>query len=224
MRTIQLEAVAFDPILHLSPVLHGQTQVRTSPDPNASDSAQTEQMRQFLTVQGQPMREWYTTSRNLARWHSLLLTTTHETSDDVFWELCMNAPFDIDQQNKDFPVSLLSSPITRRVFEFFVLTDTDTLLAHKGPVSGMSLTEAVALQNHLTRKWSFAVCERAFCITTSGFIGLVPRLLEKGDVLAHVKGRHMPVVLRAIPSAARTVEWTGACYVHRVEDVYNASN
>ncbi|OCK73557.1 hypothetical protein K432DRAFT_447772 [Lepidopterella palustris CBS 459.81] len=208
IRTIQLQAVIFDSILHLGPEFSPRRHLRTLPDHNASEEKVIEQVSQFLTAIRQPLRAWYVTSQNLARQYCSTSVATQGSVDNMFWELCMSYSPE-DEQKTGFSASLLSSPVARQVFEFFLLTESSTLLQRVEPICGVPVLEASFLHMYLTHRLSLGVLERAFCITANGSLALVPPLSRRADVLVHVRGGYMPGVFRRTAAQVKTAEWIG---------------
>ncbi|KAK0616756.1 heterokaryon incompatibility protein-domain-containing protein [Immersiella caudata] len=59
---------------------------------------------------------------------------------------------------------------------------------------------------------------RRFCLTSQGFIGLVPPATKLGDVLCLVPGAQTPFLLRPIGNDAGQFSLVGECYIHGMMD------
>ncbi|KAK5010887.1 hypothetical protein LTR28_007123 [Elasticomyces elasticus] len=73
----------------------------------------------------------------------------------------------------------------------------------------------------LVERMNLALKGRAFFITTNGFIGIGPRGMLYGDVVAILRGGRVPMVLRAIPLKYGAYmpprhSLVGECYVHGI--------
>ncbi|KAK4451235.1 hypothetical protein QBC34DRAFT_378561 [Podospora aff. communis PSN243] len=59
---------------------------------------------------------------------------------------------------------------------------------------------------------------RRFCLTSQGFIGLVPPATKLGDVLCLVPGAQTPFLLRPIGNKTGQFYLVGECYIHGMMD------
>jgi hypothetical protein len=60
---------------------------------------------------------------------------------------------------------------------------------------------------------------RAFCITASGYIGLVPEYTATGDIICLIYGSEVPFVLRSMSGEHEgDYQLVGECYVHGIMD------
>jgi len=55
-------------------------------------------------------------------------------------------------------------------------------------------------------------------------MALVPPLVKAGDMLVHVRGGYMQMVLRRKSPGVRRAELVGTCIVQHVKDVYLGSD
>jgi len=229
-RVIQLQVVEFDVIQHLGPKL----KVRSSSlpyRPNSSVPIDTfiEQGTQFMANMGAEERDWYLSARRLARETSVRFLKSQEAADQGFWELCMSHGEHMDRWGPPPTVCTPLSSSFRKYFEFFFLTNPKESLSDGEPMLGSILgkkvtaNEALLMQMYLFRRFSVAAGGKAFCLTASGSMALVPPLAREGDMLVHIRGGYVPIVLRRKSPGERRAELVGTCKVHYVEDVYSGS-
>jgi hypothetical protein len=76
---------------------------------------------------------------------------------------------------------------------------------------------------YLERRFTNSIAWKAFGITLSGKMALVPPLAKEGDVLVHVRGGYIPIALRSKMPGVNKAELVGACAVVNVEDVYSGN-
>jgi hypothetical protein len=95
------------------------------------------------------------------------------------------------------PVLPPESPNARAVFEFNVLTDPDVLVEHRGTsIRGIPINKALELHSYLFEKMRLSIFNKAFCITSTGSLAILPPLTRVGNTVAHIRGGMMPAVLR----------------------------
>ena len=74
--------------------------------------------------------------------------------------------------------------------------------------------ESLPINTVFAEAWWHAACQRNFCSTKEGSIGLVPGAAQKGDLIAIFMGADVPFVIR--PGGAGTHVLIGECYVHGI--------
>lgn len=223
-RIIQIQAVAFDMVSHLSSSLKMITSSPLLPNPQAP--LKTGQFRQFTVNAYAEMREWYLQAQQLARKYSSFSRKSQEAADQAFWELCLRGGgihFSSPTISPTLYPPLSSS--ARKLFEFFLLTEPEEVLKYWGElVMEGKITETHDMNIFLMRKFWCTVMGKALSITAAGSIALGPPLAREGDTLAHVRGGYTPIVLRRKTPGERIAEWVGTCSVHGVEDAYSGSD
>ncbi|KAI9776854.1 MAG: hypothetical protein M1839_009302 [Geoglossum umbratile] len=220
-RVIQIEAFAFDSIQHLGPKTKYRTSGLSIPDPETP--IPIEQLEEFLSNAGAASRNWYLQARQLARKYSAASHESEDAADQTFWELCMSGETGFENSEPSSPLYPPLSPSGRKLFEFFLLTETKEMLKHSGEsVFGEKVTteESCNMNVFLVQKFVATITGKAFCITSAGSMALVPPLVKEEDVLVHVKGGYIPLVLRAKQPGERIAELVGTCRVQGVEDLY----
>ncbi|KAL5313158.1 hypothetical protein ACEPPN_018891 [Leptodophora sp. 'Broadleaf-Isolate-01'] len=216
-KTLHLQLVNFDTITDSRPPLKMSSDYPLLYDSKDEDDTLTTNIKHFLTNANKVAREWYTTNRALARTH---LTNSQDAIDQDFWDLCMHASS--APTNPSFPHK--TSPASRAIFEFFLLTPADTLLAYTSPtICGYPVTEAIEVMRLLGHSFMKGVGGKAVCVTASGQMALVPPGARAGDGFVHIRGGFAPGLVRAVEGEKNTAEWVGTCYVHGVEDVYGGA-
>lgn len=226
-RVIQIAAVAFDSIRRLGPRTKLRTYAILSPNSNVSTATFTEHMRVFLTNAGAECRDWFLQARELARSFSASARKSQEAADQEFWELCMSGETSDDTSDPSALLYPLNSHSARKVFEFFILTESGEMLEHVGEwllSEKLSVEEAIKMQRFLTDRFAMTISGKTFCITSTGSIALAPPLAREDDMLVHVRGGYVPVVLRRKGHGGRVAELVGGCYVHGVDDLYFGSD
>ncbi len=73
----------------------------------------------------------------------------------------------------------------------------------------VTMMEAIMMRLYLLRRFGWTVAWKAFCITASGLIALVPPLSKK--VLVHIRGGCIPFVFRPTGPGERRSELVGTC-------------
>jgi hypothetical protein len=227
-RAIQIRVNEFDSVGYLGPILRELKKYSVlQPVKSFGDDPPMEDILRFAYDAGQHTREWYAPCKQLAQNYARCPEDPQKTVEQDFWEFCMqgNPVQDAAQMGEDVGDPVLpipSSSDARDIFEFFVLSDVDQLLARKeSSIKGVPIKKAAKLQIQLMERFGFSVRDRAFSITKAGSMALVPPLSRVGDTLAHVCGGFQPGVLR---KGNGTSEWVGVCYVHGVDDVYKGSD
>ena len=134
--------------------------------------------------------------------------------------------FEGEQQGRgNNPVYIPTSPEARKVFELVFLEDPKNWMWGDYPsMVGVTNEETLELWTYLFKKFSFAVIGKAFCITENGSMALIPPLAAVNDIFVHIRGGHMPCLLRQKELGRRAFEFIGTSYVHLVEDVYSGSD
>ncbi|CZR50139.1 uncharacterized protein PAC_00011 [Phialocephala subalpina] len=220
-RTIQLRCAVVDTIQHLHPRAKAiECSTFLLPHPNATPG----QERQFLRNIRSDGRKFYLQARQLAREHSLE-RISQVAADQEFWELCMDSDSHFeDELPPPFPPFSLSA---RKIFEFFYLKDWDeirNILNHKvewARALGEDITmdRGLEMECFLSHRYHRSIVGKAFCVTSSGLMALVPPLSKTGDTIVHVKGGYVPLVLRKKNFQARTAELVGTCSVSGINGV-----
>jgi len=207
-KIIQLQVFAFDKIEHLGPTAKAYNSLDHIPSLDAPIDA---------WIHENSLADWYISARQLARQKSSPYRS-QELVDQQFWELCMNANEYIDAMGT---VPTLYPPLSveaRRLFEHaFSSNEPESL---KIPSTMEGLQEMFRMIMYLGRRFAFSTGGKAFCITATGHMALVPPLAEKKDTIVHVRGGYIPMVFREKAPGARRAELIGTCLVYGVQDVY----
>jgi hypothetical protein len=105
---------------------------------------------------------------------------------------------------------------TRDVFEEWLLSDSKELvrMLFEKPSTYYNAKNLAAIMNG---NYARSITGKAFAITKSGAMALVPPLSKEGDMLCYFRGALTPFVLR--PKRYGVHELIGNCYVHGVADV-----
>ena len=104
-----------------------------------------------------------------------------------------------DELTPPFPPFSLSA---RKIFEFFYMKDLDEIrevLTHrvKWPLGeDITMDRALEMEWFLSHRYHRFIVGKAFCVTSSGLMALVPPLSKIEDTIVHVKGGYVPLVLR----------------------------
>jgi hypothetical protein len=85
---------------------------------------------------------------------------------------------------------------------------------------GVTDEDAWLMKIYLGRRFGMTSAGKAFAITSTGQMALVPPLAKMGDLCVHVRGGYVPLTLRKIEGEERRAELVGACKVQGVDDVY----
>jgi hypothetical protein len=210
-KVIQLQVCVFDKIEHLGPAAKVRNSVAEVPSPDAPMNA---------WIRDNSSANWYITVRQLARQELSRYIRSRELIDQQFWELCMNANEYIDAMGMMPSLYPPLSVEARRLFESCFPTESEDL---KIPSTMEGRQEMTRMILYLARRFAFSVSGKAFCITATGHMALVPPLAKNGDMLVHVKGGYIPMVLRERGPGVKTAELVGTCLVYGVRDVYHGS-
>ncbi|KAN0098890.1 Heterokaryon incompatibility protein (HET) domain containing protein [Hyaloscypha variabilis] len=207
-KIIQLQVFAFDKIEHLGPTAKAYNSLDHIPSLDAPMDA---------WIHENSLADWYISARQLARQKSSPYRS-QELVDQQFWELCMNANEYIDAMGT---VPTLYPPLSveaRRLFEYaFSSKEPESL---KIPSTMEGLQEMAGMTMYLGRRFAFSTGGRAFCITATGHMSLVPPLAKNGDTIFYVRGGYIPMVFREKAPRVRRAELVGTCLVYGVQDVY----
>lgn len=89
----------------------------------------------------------------------------------------------------------------RKLFECLVVTNYKQYLEHVAAFSFLAgsraaVQEALAMQAYLAHISKLTTTRKAFCVTAEGKVWLAPPLTKTGDVLVHVKGGYVLILLR----------------------------
>jgi hypothetical protein len=216
-KIIQLEAAAFDMLQYLGPkakVFNSVADLTNFKGPMNMSAAQFEQC---TATNGSSPMDWYLRARQLARDSSTSARTSKSlaTVDQEFWKLCMSQSEYLDAMGTVATLYPPLSPAARKLFESFLLTDTEALFRNP---------QTVTMVQYLLRRFSQNTSGKVFCITAAGSMALVPPLVKEGDTLVHVRGGYIPMVLRRESPGVRRAELVGTCIVQHVKDVYLGSD
>jgi Heterokaryon incompatibility protein (HET) len=207
-RVIRVRAKQFDVVQQVGP---GTGRPKVYHAPKSKSGPGLEDWEAFFEVMSGPIRDWYLQSRNLARQYSAAGQQGRQVADEEFWQVCMN-----EATNKD--AEYLSH--TRNVYEKSCLNNPEEAarLMLEDPSFGSLWGE---LPKIMQDNFPKTVTGRAFAVTASGKMALVPPLSSQGDLLCYIQGTLFPFVLRR---HAEGHELMGTCYVHGCPDVHGGSD
>jgi hypothetical protein len=211
-KIIQLQVFSFDKIKHLGPKAKIYGSSDHLPNPDVPIDAWTGDHR---------LATWYIGARQLARQKLSSSLQPQEIVDQNFWELCMSANEYIDAMGT---VPTLYAPLSveaRKLFESCLSIKLEEL---KIPPTIERFQETALMIMYLARRFAFSTTGKAFCITATGHMALVPPLAKDGDTLVHVRGGYIPMVLREKGPGVRRAELVGTCLVQGVQDVHLGSH
>ena len=207
-KIIQLQVFSFDKIKYLGPKAKIYSSSDHLPNPDVPIDAWTGD---------DSSANWYICARRLARQKLSSSLESQEVVDQHFWELCMNASEYIDAMGT---VPTLYAPLSveaRKLFESCLSIEQGEF---KIPSTMERFQEMILMIMYLARRFAFSTGGKAFCITATEHMALVPPLAEDGDTLEHVRGGYIPMVLREKGPGVRRAELVGTCLVHGVQDVH----
>ncbi len=130
----------------------------------------------------------------------------------------MNANEYIDAMGTAATLYTPLSVEARRLFESaFSCKEPESL---KIPSTMEGVQEMLRMIMYLGRRFALSTGGKAFCITATGHMALVPPLAKNGDTIVHVRGGYIPMVFREKAPGVRRAELVGTCLVYGVRDVY----
>jgi hypothetical protein len=221
-KIIKIQAVEFDEICIVGPICDIRKHPNHVEIPAASmerlnTTAKSTQLEEFTTKNA---KDWYFDCKRLI--HESLASTSksRRALDQEFWALCMcqNEYEGLGPEPTHLPVI---SPEAQSLFEHFLLEPPEEALKNGG--TGMGFDVEFHMMMYLERRFCLSASLKAFCITAAGKMALVPPLAREKEIIVHVRGGYMPIVLRKIVLGERRAELVGSCIVLGVQDVYFGS-
>jgi hypothetical protein len=177
------------------------------------------------------LTKWYLETKRIA----LTLTSNpvyhgEDSADDLFWQTWSAH---LSDKPEGYPSTMVAprSRVAQQLYEFLMIEvenippelrdDEAERFIEACGVTGLEFFEiCFFLQQELLKKF----IGNRLCSVTAGYLAIVPRCVEPGDVVAHVRGGYMPVVLRKTSNDELRAEIVGVCSVHGVDDVYQAND
>jgi Heterokaryon incompatibility protein (HET) len=225
-RIIQISCAVYDTIHHIGPRLVMETKAGYNILGKLRDGMELEGIIQFQTIV-ERIRAWYLETRDLVHAYSEASMTSRQLADQELWTTCLSVGRLFNQQ-MPFPCDLQKM---QEIFEYCVLDGSfedisEQAVQEKLGVSGDDGSNA--LVRGVVCLYSLAG-ERGgmpLCITSNGRLMITPPLTERGDVVVHVRGGFMPLILRKIQTETgeRRAELIGACYAPQIESADSISD
>jgi hypothetical protein len=175
------------------------------------------------------IKRWYLKSKEIA----LSLSSVHDhldgdTASHLFWKVWSSH---LTENPEGYPSTTLNprSLMAQKPFELFIL-EVDKLppeVRNSGDYLpnqqfGVTALEFFEVYYFLLVELYNRLAGNRLCSVSPGYLTIVPRCVESGDVITHVRGGYMPVTLRKTCENERRAELVGMCYVHGIDDVYGA--
>lgn len=176
-----------------------------------------------LSDLGDKFEVWYRETKDVAR--RVSGTSDEDSADQSFWEAWSSH---LNHPPKGYPSEAVHprSSAARRLFEiegFEQKAPTkveDSEQIRLCEQLGISQVEYVELYLFLYQEILKTFAGNRLCSASKGQLAMVPWAVESGDIIVHVRGGYMPLVLRKNPHHERRAELVAACYVHGEEDIY----
>ena len=173
------------------------------------------------------IKRWYSESKDIA----LSLSSVHDQLDEdtashLFWQVWSSHLTDTPE---GYPSTTLNprSLMAQKLFEFFTfevdklppeVRNSEDYLPNQQ--FGVTALEFFEVYYFLLLELFTRFAGNRLCTVSPGYLAIVPRCVESGDVITHVRGGYMPVALRKTCEIERRAELVGMCYVHGIDDVY----
>jgi hypothetical protein len=172
---------------------------------------------------GSRLNTWYTKNRTFVRDH-LKPQQNFENADQIFWEVCTYTLTEIPQTYSSETVDP-RSPLAQQMFELWAFDreglslDSD-LPAH---LNEFRPSEGFDIYFFLMQHFIQAHVGHRFCMTSKGEVAIMPREVQTGDLVVHIRGGYIPAVFRKSGIKQRRAELVGFCFVHGMDDIYQGS-
>jgi hypothetical protein len=116
------------------------------------------------------------------------------------------------------------SPEARKFFEYSLLGEQHELLGNRAAEilgKGVKEEDTTLMMMYLAKRFALSSASKAFAITSTGEMALVPPLARVGDLCVHIRGGYIPVVLRGPGHGEKIAELVGTCKVQGMVDAYS---
>ena len=157
-----------------------------------------------LAAKNARIRGWYLRSRELARNFSEAGTRSRDAADEEFWRVCMST-----SENQDLNYLRRARTNFEKIY----------LNTRPGGWTDSEIEEldVLSLPDMVEGGYMRTITGKAFAITTSGTMTLVPPKTKEGDLLCYIRGTCFPFIIR--PRGNGAYELTGSAYAHGKDDI-----